>query len=348
MKSKIIVFSTIAFSMTVFAASTSHKNTSTSSKFKETSGQKSYISVPSALYISKSPFDLNFGTSFLAPVEGTELVLNLSQSQAKFESTSESGKSTSTNDFSMGTLGLAHAFNSKFFLSGGFSFGQSTGVSEWESNTIGNSSRSKSKSQGVSDPTITAGGRIQSESVTIIGALTAKIKTGDAEDKDTSKNNSDDSSSESNLKLGGNVLIPSVTVHTNSSKLVLGGKVAYAIMLERTSKYTDNMGQDSISKQTGGNAQMLSLFLEAPVNSLSFGGSLDYSKIERSKYKEEGVADSTSSPASFSTLTAFMNVGLADRFNLTPSVSYGQFGEGFRGVSRKDFFSAGVVGKTTF
>ncbi len=347
MKSNFIIFSTMAFSLSGFAAQLNNSNTSTTTNENTFATKKTYTAAPTALYISKSPFDVFFGlgSEFLAPVEGTDIALKLSQSQLKIGNNSEGGKGTSNTDLSVGSLGVAHAFNTQFFVGAGINFGQSAGRNSWTSKQTGETSSSKSTSQGVSDPVLTVGGRLHSENVTTILALSGRISTGAQEDKDTST--ASDDSSKGNLKSGANALTPSMTVHTNSSDLIIGGKLSYSIVSQKTSKDIDNTGVESTTKSTGGNIQRASLFLEVPKDQLSFGGSLDYTKFEGSKFKEENY-EYKSKAGSFATATAFMNFNLSEKLNLIPSLSYGQLGQNFRELDKKDLMTIGVVGKSTF
>lgn len=334
MKTTALLISTMALS---FVASAQPKKTEASSttQVSESEMPKKKTSTPSALYLSNGIFDAYYGSGFLAPVQGSELALNFSQSLIKIGN----NYGTSNIDTSIGYLNVAHAFNSSFFVSANLGFMQSTGLS-----TSSSSGRKyHSKSNGLLDPVITVGGRVYSESLTLIMALSAKVGSGDTESKDFS-----DTNTEGNAKNGGSSVTPSLTVHTNSTDVVVGGTISYAFMSERTTKDTDTGGRTQISKSTGANAQNASLFFESTRKKLSFGGSLDYMKIEPNKIKEEDGREYTGNSSAFTTATAFMGIELNEQLKLIPSLSLGRITEGLGDATTKDLYSAGVVGKTTF
>lgn len=265
----------------------------------------------------------------------------MATSRIKLEGSYDFGKNSTNGDFNLGTLSVAHAFNRNFFAGASLSYGQSKSENEWES--TGYKDSSTSKSSGVADPAFTLGGRVYTGPALFILALTTRIYTGDAEYKNTA-----DGTSENNVKNGGSILTPSVTVHSNSSGLVLGTTLSYSIMAEKTSKDTNTSGAVSITKSTGGNVQNATLFIEGPKSNLAFRGSIDYTKIEVSTYAPNGGDRYQNTAMSFSSATVFFNAKVSSQFNVIPSISYGQLGQGFDNVKTKDLYTASLTGRASF
>tara|TARA_B110001454_G_scaffold183141_1_gene178092 strand:+ start:25051 stop:26085 length:1035 start_codon:yes stop_codon:yes gene_type:complete len=314
-----------------------------STEYRQTTTSKSNETTPTAFYVSKSPYDLVLRSNFLAPSEGTEIAFGLSAAKIKISNRQTYGSVKSDSDYTIGTFSAAHALSDAIFIGTTVNHTQAKIRSHWVSNdTPDYTSDNSSSINGVSDPLITVGGRIRTVPVTILLALSAKVSTGVNESKDIS-----DSDSESDAKDGGSSLIPTLSVYNNNSNLVAGGTISYSFRSERTYKFTNTDGVKSESKSTGGNIQNASLFTEINVTKASLGGSIDYTKIERSTSKSNGY-EYENSGLSFTTLTAYSKVNLSEGFSLIPSLSIGQFGEGTGNYGDKLFYTGSVIGKASF
>ena len=337
-------FAVIAFSSLSILGAPGKSNLSSGSiDYAQTTTSKYNDTTPTAIYVSKSPFDLILKSTFLAPSEGTEIAFGLSAAKIKISSRQTYGSGKTSSDYTIGTFAAAHALSDAFFIGATVNHTQMNSKSEWVSNDYPTyTSDNSSSTKGMTDPLITVGSRIRTEPVTILMALSAKVSTGANENKDISE-----SDSESDAKDGGSSLIPSVSLYTNNLNLVSGGTISYSIRSERTYKFKSTRGETTESKSTGGNIQNASLFAETKGTQASFGGSVDYTKIEGNTSKSNGY-EYDNSAFSFTTLTAYSKIKISEEFSLIPSLSIGQFGEGAGNFGDKDFYTGSVLGKASF
>jgi hypothetical protein len=303
------------------------------------------LATPSALLVTHSPFTSVSGLFQLAPQQGTEVLLSLSQTHIDVNFNRTSQSNSSDLDYSVGNLAVAHALTPNLFLGASIFMAQTQSKSE---GTFGDeySYQSKSTSKGASDPTLSIGTRIDADSVSTLLGLGARIKSGDS----TYTSNQESRESESNIKSGGHAVIPAITVFSNSlSSSLIGASVSYTIQLERTSVDTYSSGTVT-SKQTGGNALNIATFAETPESELVFGGALAYSKSEGSKSKSENSTEETTSEGlGVTTISGYMKYNINSQVSILPNISYGQFTGGFvDDASKKDIFSASITGKASF
>ncbi len=297
--------------------------------------------VPASLYTTRMPLD-GLAASYLAPIRGNEFALNLTATRFLINSSFGASKSESEIDYSLQTISIAHAFNKSLFLSASVTSLQTESKNEW---TYADSDVDKSThtSKGISEPSLTLGGRIYTDSVTTILSISNKFSTGPGEQQYT---NNDDS--EANGKSGGGAVIPAVTVHSNLLQTTIGGTISYLIQGDRTFKYTDKNSVRT-TKATGGNIQKTSLFAEHSVNKVQYGGVLDYVRFENGKFTSDSGSTSEGSPLSYLAVSAFVKFDVSQNLKLIPSLSYGQFREGLSSeVEKKDMFSTSIMGVASF
>ncbi|NUM58565.1 MAG: hypothetical protein HUU56_08035 [Bdellovibrionaceae bacterium] len=302
------------------------------------------LATPNTLFIGAGPLVGLYRTTILAPQHGTDLALSLSQSQIKFTFSGDYSKSSNTLNYNMENLAIAYAISPQLFIGASVGMGQSNGSSEYTYSPVGETTTSHSKSNGLMDPLLSIGGRIDASQISTILNLGTSIKTGDSEYTSTNSG----TNREANLKNGASAIIPSVAVFTNSkSSTLLGFSASYTFMQEHSSIDRYN-GKTSTGKGTGGNIQNISVFAESPESSFVYGGALTYVKLEPSETKYE-TSTSTSFGLSYVTVTGFLKFSLNNNFSLIPSITLGRFGEGLGKESdTKDIYSAGLTGKATF
>lgn len=335
---RIISLLTISLLTVNVSLGQSDQNISTGkASLKTNAGALQELATPTSLSIDHSIFGAHNLSLLLAPQSGSEFVVSLNQTQLDISSAT----STSKYNMSIGTLAIAYALGPQFFIGTNLSYGQNKGTSEY-TYTSGVKDSSESSAKGVVDPVINVGTRINSGKVSTLLALGASLKSGDSE-IDVSN-----SSSTSNLKNGGSAIIPSVSIFSNSkSEVMTGVSISYAVMQDRTlkSKYSD--GQSATWIHRGNNLQNISLFAEGPEAKNSFGASLNYMKTESGTSTGEGY-QSTSDAFASTTVNAFMKIAAAKNLALIPSIAFGRFGEGAGDLTKKEIYSAGLMGKATF
>ncbi|MCK6596892.1 MAG: hypothetical protein L6Q37_00895 [Bdellovibrionaceae bacterium] len=284
------------------------------------------LATPNTLFIGAGPLVGLYRTTILAPQHGTDLALSLSQSQIKFTFSGDYSKSSNTLNYNMENLAIAYAISPQLFIGASVGMGQSNGSSEYTYSPVGETTTSHSKSNGLMDPLLSIGGRIDASQISTILNLGTSIKTGDSEYTSTNSG----TNREANLKNG-----------------LLGFSASYTFMQEHSSIDRYN-GKTSTGKGTGGNIQNISVFAESPESSFVYGGALTYVKLEPSETKYE-TSTSTSFGLSYVTVTGFLKFSLNNNFSLIPSITLGRFGEGLGKESdTKDIYSAGLTGKATF
>lgn len=314
----------------------------------ESSYKQKNSSAPLSLNIVKTGIDINYRPLFIAATNGTDVSLSMTQSQFNLENETINN-SHFNNQLNMTTvlLGVSQAFENSLFIDGHIGFAKNSTDSENFNND--ESTFETHDSTGILDPSITLGGIINTDPIQLILALTGKISTGNNEEKEISN-----TSRESNMKIGGGSLTPSLTVYSEINKMRIGSSLAYTFSQEKVSKRTSQTDETTTYYESGGNIQNLSLFIEIPTSFVIFGGSIDYTKIESRKSESKSSAfpeirhETKISSASYSTITAFASIEMGTNFKLVPNLSYGQLDEGSSFYKTNHLLSAGINGQITF
>ncbi len=292
---------------------------------------------PTAIYLTKAPFQFSSKSYFLAPTAGTEFAAGLSASQINLKFEDEDFSATSKLKYQYGTATIGHALNSQTFVSANLGFGK------FESES--GSGNFKSTEKGLADPILTAGHRISAgPDTTALMTLSAKINSGDSK-----RENVSDSETKGNIKKGGNSLAPAIVVYKDLLNATLGAALAYEINFESKSTSTAQTGSKDNFKSRGFNVQTVTAFVEIPQNLLSLGAAIEYTKIEGGITEVDDKFEFESDDFSFTTVTGFTNIKLNNQMSLVPSLSYGQIGEGLdKSIKTRDIFTASVMAKTAF
>ncbi|MGZ3771526.1 MAG: hypothetical protein ACXVCP_18210 [Bdellovibrio sp.] len=333
---------------TNFAFAQSAKEVLTLENLKKQTENSDELATPTILQLSSVSFEKISGQQLLAPQHGTEFAFSVNQSHLMLSQENANMKGSGTTDYSMGSLTIAHALNSHLFFNAKLGYGLSNGKSDYTAKVSNTLDTSKSNADGIIDPVVTIGGRINSGSVSSILSLGASLKTESYESEYSQYRNFGES--KSNLKNGGYAYIPSVTIFSNSkSENLFGLSASYILQQERVEYSRESNGSTNKWTMTNGNIQNISVFAETPENNVSFGGALTYTKHESTtsknnnyNYKSEGRA------LAYTSATAFAKIILAKNMVLVPSATIGRFGEGASELDTKDIYSVGFTGKTTF
>lgn len=312
---------------------------------------ESELAVPTSLLTAGMIGIFAETAALLAPQSGTEMAFSANHFQFKSESKGSSYKGSGTLNNNTGMLYLAHAFNPNFFVGANIGYTQGENTFTNTKLSTGDQSSSNGKTTGFSDPTLNIGGRIDSASGSALLGLSANLSSESSE-YESKRIDDNHSESQSDSRRGGVGITPSIAIFTNSpEKMIIGTKLAYTIMQERTS-VSKNIGEWGTSKRTekttDGNIQNLSAFIESPDAQMSFGGAISYYKNESSTVKTEN-SKYENSAISLTSLSGFVKFKITKDFSLIPNASISKFNEGLSDNSEiKDIYSVGIFGKTTF
>jgi hypothetical protein len=261
--------------------------------------------------VVKTQTELATPSLYIAPQKGFDIRLGAShiETKAEVDVVSVSG---ATNTISSS---IAAAITPAIYL--GISGAQSTSSTKNETKGINFSSSHESTSEGMEDPSVFAGMRLNTSQISVLTELKAYIGTGDSESE--TKSNGD---STSNNKHGGTAFTPKIAVFTNSkSNFLFGGELSYTMEQERTARRTSSSGTVVKSSITGGNSASVGLFFETPQVTHSLGLAASYQKSETQKTESAFVRDETAG-SDVLLLSAYGNIKLARQFSLVPAAMY--------------------------
>lgn len=265
---------------------------------------------PKANYVRL--MDLATPTILVAPQEGFNIDLGYTRAQMEYQIKDVIGKGESTQD-NVDTR-LAYGITPNVFV--GAKYGYSSVKSKSDFAVLGLGSVSEDTSEGVGDPTLMVGGRINMGRMSIVPELEYQISTGNSERQMKSGQ-----LTESNNKSGGSEITPSVSVFKNDkSDILFGGSIGYDFRLERKISSKDPSGFVSELKEKGGNSLNLSIFAETPQTTHSVGAVVAYSKkdsVTRESLKTVDVPGSE-----LLMLTGYGNLRITPNISIIPAASY--------------------------
>jgi hypothetical protein len=352
MKNIFIFISILTFAVNAYSQNKKAKNTSNTAqkvnevpassmdtRFVKTSPEETSLSTPS-VFTSPSYFGLPT-YSFLSPRKGTEIELSYNRSEIHIQTNYPNSSTNQKTQFNLSQLKIAYAINSKFFM--GASVGQLEGKGKSNSSYFDSSNydiQGVDTYGGSLDPILNAGLRLDAQPISMILGLGGLISSGTKKSEfsySIQNQNSENYKYQSDAKLGGNAIIPSLSVFTNDpSKVLFGAHTNYQILDKRNkeSLRTDSSLGDSPlklqkTKVTKGNIFNLSLFLETPEDILRFGFNANYLRAEASKIEEENINISYDTGAlSLVSLGTNMTFKMTKNVSLIPHISIGTVLEG--------------------
>ncbi len=252
----------------------------------------------------------------LAPQKGFEVGFGYSRSQQEFQFKGITGKVDAASDEVRSEIGYAITP----LLMVGADIGYQSQKTKADMAIAGNpASIQQNTIEGVGDPALKVGGRMNFGQISAIGQLGYKIQSGTSERQ--IKSNQD---IEQNAKTGGDEISPRLAVFRNlKSEIMFGGAVEYTIRQPRKTKAKDFQGFSQELKETGGNVMSLSAFIETPQTTHSIGGALKYQKEDQSR--RESLTTTTVAATELVTASLYGNIRATKNISVIPALTYGYY-----------------------
>ncbi|MGZ5279516.1 MAG: hypothetical protein ACXWC9_06220, partial [Pseudobdellovibrionaceae bacterium] len=181
---------------------------------------------------------------------------------------------------------------------------------------LGNASIQQTTIEGISDPTVQVGSRLNFGQLSVVGSLGYMIPSGTAEFQ-VKPNQSRELSN----KKGGGEIHPQISVFRNQkSEILFGGTAEYVVRETRKLKAKDFNGFSTELSETGGNSMILTAIVETPQTSHSVGATLRYQKDAAVKRESVKVVDVSGSETAAATL--YGNIRATKNISVIPAVGY--------------------------
>jgi hypothetical protein len=249
----------------------------------------------------------------LAPQKGFQAELGYGQLQAEYQLKNLTGKA----DYSKQMMHseFAAGFASRFFAGAAINYQSSKRRSDFAIITSG--AVKENYVEGVEDPTLSLGARMNFNTFSGIVKVKGTVPTGNAEiqTKELMIENR-------NAKLGGTQFGPEISLfRNNKSALMFGGGLGYIIRQDRKIFAKDQNGFNTEIKESGGNTMTANVFLESPQTTHSGGLLVEYSKAAAAKI-EANNRSAEIPDIELATATAYGNIKIGKSFAILPQASY--------------------------
>lgn len=300
----------------------------------------------SPTFISTSPYSTLTRSLILSPDKGQQVAVNVSVSGLYLEYQRDNYKSENKVSLLTGIASYSYALSSAFFVGGTINYSKSKSTTRSQSTAYNYSDNDSYESKGSGEPTLVIGGHIgQTDSLSGLWAISRKFSLGDSERK-----NIDSDNAESDSKYGASV-VPAIGINYKFDTYSVGALAEYVIRDSRKSKSTSTSSSVTTYKEEKGNSQSITAYFDQNDGKTIFGGLLNYTKIEPTKSTNENtgrVSDNNNDAVSFATITGYANFKAQDNLVLTPSLSYGEFGEGLSDLKTKNMVTLSLATVVSF
>jgi hypothetical protein len=278
---------------------------------------------PTELKTGKAPLaathkkaELATPSLLVAPQSGFEVSLGYTRSQVEFQQKKVDGKAETAID--AGETVIAYGLNPNLYFGAKIDYMSSKTKADMA--IMGFGSIQQTTIEGIGDPTLQVGSRLNFGELSVLGSLGYMIPSGTAEVQVKSNQ-----STEYSNKKGGGEIHPQISVfRNNKSEILFGGTAEYVIRENRKLKAKDFNGFSTDLSETGGNAMILTAIVETPQTTHSMGATLQYEKdasVSRTSLKTIDVAGNE-----IATATVYGNIQIAkNSISVLPALGYTYF-----------------------
>ncbi len=264
--------------------------------------------------VKQAPVKVELATPSLlfAPQRGFQAEIGYTRGQEEVQQKRVDGKADVTLDQTTSKVG--YGFNDKLFISTQVDYISSKATADMA--ILGSGSIQQMTKEGIGDPTLTAGGRLNFGEISAVGSVGYLIPTGTSEVQ--VKQNLD---TEYNGKKGGAEIVPQLSVfRNNKSEIIYGGTAQYVVRQERKMNSKDFNGFATELKESGGDLAIVSGYIETPQMTHSLGLAVTYQK-EASIHRDSRVSiDVAGTEVAAGTL--YGNIHASKNISIIPAASY--------------------------
>jgi hypothetical protein len=249
-----------------------------------------------------------------APQRGFQAEIGYTRGQEEVQQKRVEGKADVTLDQT--TTKVGYGFNDKFFLSTQVDYTSAKATADMAIPNLAPGSIQQTTKEGIGDPTLTAGGRMNFGEISAVASIGYLIPTGTAEVQ--VKQNLD---TDYNGKKGGAEILPQLSVfRNNKSEIIYGGTAQYVVRQERKMNSKDFNGFATELKESGGNLAIVSAYIETPQTTHSLGLAMTYQKEASLHRDSRSSVDVAGTEIAAGTL--YGNIHASKNISIIPAASY--------------------------
>lgn len=269
------------------------------------------------------PTGLATPSLILAPQSGFQVKTSYIHTEEDLQLKNVDGNYTSSAD--AGELRLAYGLKPSFYFGTGVGYQMKKGKADMA--VFNQGSVQRTNNEGVSDPKLFIGSRLNFGRISIVGNFDTDISTGSSEVK-----RKQNQVTETNNKAGGSMYTPSLSLFTNDpSSMLMGSAMSYQFRQSRKVSLKDFSGYQAEGRATGGNRFDLSVFVETPTVTHSLGGLVNWSKGESEKTISPDGSEVVAAGKEQLTGSLYGNIKIFKNISIIPVASYYYFMNGKSG-----------------